>query len=146
MKQSVFITIALLLCIGCNGNHFNKASNHDNENTNLHSTYINEERLMSILNESSNRVTPIEIDYSDNNNFESAYKYNYKNGGYYNYDICGYDEDGNYVSGNVDIDEYGDGYVVDEYGNEKYIEVEWVDWGVMEGYDEDGVYYEFEVE
>ncbi len=87
-------------------------------------------------------------DYNAENDYEinAEYKYNYKDGEYYNYDISGYDEDGNYVSGNVDIDEYGDGYIEDEYGNEKYIEVEWVDWGVMEGYDEDGVYYELNVE
>lgn len=87
-------------------------------------------------------------DYNAENDYEinAEYKYNYKDGEYYNYDISGYDEDGNYVSGNVDIDEYWDGYIEDEYGNEKYIEVEWVDWGVMEGYDEDGVYYELNVE
>lgn len=76
----------------------------------------------------------------------SNYKYNYKIGRTYNYDISGYDEDGNYVYGNVDIDESGEGYIVDEDGNEKYIEVEWVGYGEMEGYDEDGEYYELGVD
>ena len=52
----------------------------------------------------------------------------------YNYDISGSDEDGNSVNGNIDISgKYGSGYIEDEDGNEKYIDVEWIDYGVLEG-------------
>jgi hypothetical protein len=79
------------------------------------------------------------------------YKYEYRMGGSgnyeYNYDISGSDEDGNSVSGNIDIGgKYGSGYIEDEDGNEKYIDVEWVDYGVLEGTDEDGNPYEFQVD
>lgn len=92
-----------------------------------------------------NNINPFSSSSTNPSNY-SGYKYNYKYNDYYNYDVSGYDADGNYVNGNVDIDESGDGYIYDENGNEKYIEVEWTDWGVMEGYDEDGNYYELEVE
>lgn len=65
----------------------------------------------------------------------------------YNYDISGSDEDGNSFNGNIDIrGKYGSGYIEDEDGNEKYIDVEWVDHGVLDGTDEDGNSYEFEVD
>lgn len=95
----------------------------------------------------------IEKDVSSDRTYHtnSEYKYEYRtgqSGNYtYNYDIEGYSYDGDYVYGNIDItDKYGDGYIYDEWGNEKYIEVEWVDYGVLEGYDEDGNYYELEAE
>jgi uncharacterized protein YcfL len=65
----------------------------------------------------------------------------------YNYDVSGLDYDGNSVRGNIDINgKYGSGTIEDENGNTKYIDVEWVDYGVMEGVDEDGNYYDLEVD
>lgn len=65
----------------------------------------------------------------------------------YSYDVSGYDEDGNYFSGSVDVtDRGGDGYVTDDDGNERYIEADWTGKGELEGYDEDGIYYELEVD
>ncbi len=83
--------------------------------------------------------------YQDND-----YKYNYRtgsSGGYgYNYDVEGYSDSGDYFYGNVDTqDKYGDGYIYDEEGNEVYVQTEWVDYGVMEAYDDYGNSYEFEV-
>ncbi len=85
-----------------------------------------------------------------NYHYDNRYKYNYRtgySGNYeYNYDIEGYNDDGDSVYGNIDIEgKYGSGYIYDEYGNEKEIDVEWVDYGELEGYDEDGNYYELEV-
>ena len=50
------------------------------------------------------------------------------------------------MTGNIDIDRDGDGYIIDEDGNEKSIDVEWTGYGEIEGYDEDGTYYELEVD
>ena len=134
------------MCIGC-GNH-GKTNGLTESSSTLskssgYANQISDDILFSYLK----KQIHVEAESTDDDEYdESSFKYNYKNGSYYNYDISGYDEDGNYVSGNVDIDEYGEGYIEDEYGNEKYVEVKWVDYGVMEGYDEDGIYYEFNVE
>ena len=65
----------------------------------------------------------------------------------YCYDVSGYDENGNYISGTNDVTKYGgDGYIIDEDGNEKHIEVDWTGKGELDGYDEDGIYYELEVD
>lgn len=78
---------------------------------------------------------------------DNEYAYEYKYGpGQYNYDVEGYDEDGNYLSGNVDTnDRYVDGYINDDEGNETYFSGEWVDYGVIEGYDGDGDWVQLEV-
>lgn len=88
---------------------------------------------------------------SDTYHTDSDYKYEHRTGttgNYeYNYDVIGYDEDGNPIDGNIDISgKSGSGYIYDEYGSEKYIEVEWSGYGELEGYDEDGNYYEMNVE
>jgi hypothetical protein len=80
-----------------------------------------------------------------------GYKYNYRfgtSGNFgYNYDIEGEDENGQEAAGNIDIQgKYGSGSITDSEGNEKSIEVEWIDNGVLEGTDEDGVSYTFHVE
>lgn len=64
----------------------------------------------------------------------------------YTYDVSGYGDDG-YVYGTVDVSgKYGDGYIYNENGDELYVDVEWVDNGVLEAYDEDGNWYELEVD
>lgn len=64
----------------------------------------------------------------------------------YNYDVSGYG-DGGYVYGNVDVSgKYGEGYIYNENGDELYVDVEWVDNGVLEAYDEEGNWYELEVD
>ncbi len=86
--------------------------------------------------------------YSDPND---EYEYNYRTGysGSYgfNYDVSGSDENGDSVYGSVDTQgKYGDGYIYDDYGNEIYVETEWVDYGVIEATDEYGNTYELETE
>ena len=83
--------------------------------------------------------------------YDSDYKYNYRtgySGDYgYNYDIEGYSDSGDYFYGEVDTEgKYGEGYNYDDYGNEIYVETEWTGNGELEAYDEDGNYYEFEVD
>mgnify|MGYP000113430057 CR=1 FL=1 len=90
--------------------------------------------------------------YYSNYHVDTDFEYNYRTGGSgdyeYNYDVSGYSSDsGDYLYGNVDTSgKYGEGYIYDEDGNEIYVETEWTDYGVMEAYDEEGNYYEFEVD
>jgi hypothetical protein len=64
----------------------------------------------------------------------------------YDYSISGYGDDG-YVYGDVSVDKNGgSGYICDDDGNEKYIDVEWTGKGELDGYDEDGNYYELETD
>lgn len=64
----------------------------------------------------------------------------------YDYSISGYGNS-NSVYGDITVDKQGgDGYIYDEDGNEKLIDVEWIGNGTLEGYDEDGNYYELEVD
>ena len=147
MRTSFFVTLIILICFGCSNHDKTTGSSESMGTLSMSNGYVNQlsdNVLVPYLNNQAN----VEIEATDNEEYEesSLCKYNYKNGSYYNYDISGHDEDGNYVSGNVDIDEYGEGYIEDDFGNEKYIEVKWVGYGVMEGYDEDGIYYELNVE
>lgn len=83
---------------------------------------------------------------------DSDYKYNYRTGtsrNYeYNYDIEGYGgSDGDYYYGEIDISQDGgEGYLYDEDGDEIWVEGEWDGYGSIEAYDEDGNYYELEVD
>ena len=64
----------------------------------------------------------------------------------YDYDVSGSGDDG-YVYGDVTVDQSGgDGTIYDEYGNEHNVTVDWTGRGELEGYDEDGNYYELEVD
>jgi len=82
---------------------------------------------------------------------EGDYKYEYRtgeSGNYrYNYDVEGSDENGNGITGNVDMrGKYGSGTIEDEDGDEKEVDVEWVGYGEMEATDEDGNTYELNAE
>ena len=84
-------------------------------------------------------------EYTTSDEFEYNYRAGYSGSYNYNYDVEGYGADG-YVHGNIDTSgKYGEGYVYDEYGNELWIETEWIDYGLMEAYDEYGNWYELEV-
>ena len=79
------------------------------------------------------------------------YKYEYRTGSSgdyeYNYDVSGYDENGNPVEGNIDVSKHGgSGYIQDKDGNEKSIDVEWTGKGELEGTDKDGNSVELEVD
>lgn len=66
----------------------------------------------------------------------------------YNYDVSGYGDRG-YISGNIDASQgskYVDGYIQRDDGTEVYFDGEWTGKGEIEGYDEDGNYYELEVD
>jgi len=142
MKQIIyFILIFALFSCSQNKKQDNQtSSNHSND-----SGYSNS--YDSYFHSNSNYYNQSEDSYHTDPN----YKYEYRTGGSgdyeYNYDISGSDENGNSVYGNVDIQgRSGSGYIEDDYGNQKDIEVEWIDYGVLEGTDEDGNAYELEVD
>lgn len=137
MKKIIYI-IFILLIYSCS--HSEKQS--EDNSTNINSNFSSSPN--SNYNSSNSN-------FQNNYHTDPNYKYEYRTGSSgnyeYNYDISGSDENGNSVYGNIDIEgKYGSGYIEDEDGNEKSIDVEWVDYGVLEGTDEDGNTYEFEVD
>lgn len=70
------------------------------------------------------------------------------NAGSYNYDVSGYNSDGDYVSGNIDADgsKYGSGTIYDSDGNERDVDFEWTGKGELEATDDDGNTYDLEVD
>ena len=82
---------------------------------------------------------------------DSTYKYEYRTDNsqdyQYNYDVSGYDDSGNEVTGNVFVEcKYGNGTISDSDGNELDVEVEWIDYGKLKATDDDGNEYELEVD
>lgn len=80
---------------------------------------------------------------------DANYKYEYRtgtSGNYeYTYDVNGYDEEGNEVSGSINIeDKFGAGTITNSNGEEIDIEAEWVDYGVIKATDDNGNVYELE--
>ena len=125
MKNIFTAIISYILLAGC-GNSASNKSEYSNNNESINSEYTLDEN-------------------------EQIYKYESRsgaNGNYgYNYDIDGYDEKSNYVTGNVDMNgKYGSGTIENAEGEEVSIEVEWFDWGQMTGEDENGVTYELGVQ
>ena len=143
MKNLIYL-LSVIMLFSCSENK-NKNTPKSPEPPINTSSYNNNPTNLYNSTESYNSATP----RSTTNN--SNYKYEYRTGSSgnyeYNYDISGSDADGNTIYGNIDItDKFGSGTIQDEYGNEKYIDVEWVDYGILEGVDEDGNYYEFEID
>ncbi|WP_205959340.1 hypothetical protein [Flavobacterium rivulicola] len=82
---------------------------------------------------------------------DSSYKYEYRtgtSGDYgYNYDVSGYDANGDEVTGNVSMeDKYGTGTITNTDGEEIDVDVEWVDYGELKATDPDGNEYELTVD
>jgi hypothetical protein len=102
----------------------------------------------TLLPENTEQLTEEEINtiHSDTN-----YKYEYRtgtSGDYgYNYDVSGYDDSGNEVTGNVSMeDKYGTGTITNSDGEEVEVEVEWIGKGELRATDSDGNEYELTVD
>ena len=80
--------------------------------------------------------------------FSFGYVENNANAQQYEYSVTGTNEEsGQTVYGDVDTDgQEVTGYIVDEDGNEKYFDGEFVDKGVIEGYNEDGEFVTLETD
>ena len=64
----------------------------------------------------------------------------------YEYSVSGYGSDGDYVYGDVETSGQDvDGYLYDYSGNTIYFDGEFDGYGTIEGYGDDGIYYELEV-
>jgi hypothetical protein len=64
----------------------------------------------------------------------------------YEYDVEGTDGNGDYVEGYVETSgKYGEGYILNEYGDKVEIEVEWIGNGEMTGTDDDNNEYNLKV-
>lgn len=94
------------------------------------------------------KITPEEAKtFHQDKEFE--YEYRTGNSGHYeyNYDVKGEDENGNEVSGKINIEgKYGAGKIDDQKGNIHNVEVEWYDKGKLKAVDEKGKRYELVVE
>ncbi|MFC4739039.1 hypothetical protein ACFO3U_03440 [Flavobacterium ponti] len=123
-----------------------KETSSNSEETN--SFYQETETVEKITPDDIETITPEEAKtFHTNKEYEYEYRTGYSGNYEYNYDIIGQDEDGNEVTGNINIeDKYGAGKIEDKYGNEYDIEVEWYDYGKLKGTDENGIYYELTVE
>ena len=64
----------------------------------------------------------------------------------YNYDVFGFDNEGNEVLGNVTVDgKYGNGIIINKNRKEVNIDIEWVGYGKLKGVDSDSIEYQLEV-
>ncbi len=102
----------------------------------------------TILPDDIETITPEEApSFHRNETYEYEYRTGYSGDYEYNYDIVGFDENGNEVTGNINISgKNGAGKIKDKNGNELNIHVEWYDHGKLKGEDENGTIYELTVE
>ena len=82
---------------------------------------------------------------------DEEHKYEYRtgtSGDYeYNYDVIGYNDNGDDVSGNVTMNgKYGNGTITTSDGDEVEVDAEWIDYGKLKATDNDGNEYELEAE
>ena len=82
---------------------------------------------------------------------DTTYQYEYRTGttgNYeYNYDVTGYDAEGNLVEGNINVKgKYGAGILTNTDNQEIEIETEWISYGILKAVDEQGNEYELEAE
>jgi hypothetical protein len=81
---------------------------------------------------------------------DTLYQYEYRTGTSgtyeYNYDVNGFDLNGNPVSGSINVEgKYGAGIITNNEDEEINIQVEWVDYGKLKGTDNEGNEYDLEV-
>ena len=120
-------------------------SDEENLTDNDYTTYEDDESYVE--EEANNTDTDIEEPH-----YDSSYQYEYRSGtsgNYtYNYDVAGEDiYNSSSVSGNLDMrGKYGDGYIIDENGNEIQVDAEWTGYGEIEATDSEGNTYTLETE
>lgn len=81
---------------------------------------------------------------------DTIYQYEYRTGTSgtyeYNYDVTGFDLNGNPVNGSINVKgKYGAGIITNNEDEEINIEVEWIDYGKLKGIDNEGNEYDLEV-
>jgi hypothetical protein len=144
--KNLIRTLILLMSIGiisCKNNNEDTAVVDASYSTEIISESTNEPTSSTSLSTYSNSNSTYHTD--------SRYKYESRtgtSGNYqYNYDVEGSDDNGNNITGNVDMrGKYGSGTITDDDGEEKDVDVEWTGKGTMEATDDDGNSYELEAE
>lgn len=138
MKKNVLLLI-ILIFLSC------KETLSNSEETN--SFYQETETVKKITPDDIESITFEEAKtFHTNKEYKYEYRTGYSGNYEYNYDIIGQDEDGNEVTGNINIEgKYGAGKIEDEEGNEYDIEVEWYDYGKLKGVDKNGTIYKLTV-
>lgn len=97
-------------------------------------------KIESIVNNRNSNISPNYHNTIRNHNYRHSSETK-------DYDVSGYDDEGNYVYGEVEMDDkYGYGYVYDENGNDIYLDVEWQGKDELEGTDENGITYNLETD
>lgn len=80
--------------------------------------------------------------YHKNINYQYEYRTGLPGNYEYTYDVSGYDQDGNLVSGIINTEKkYGAGIIVSNNDDEIDIKVEWIDHGKLRASDENGNEY-----
>jgi hypothetical protein len=93
-------------------------------------------------------ITPEEAaSYHKDNDYEYEYRTGTSGNYEYNYDVSGYDQEGNSVTGNINIeDNQGAGIIINSNGEEIDIQTEWINKGKLKATDDNGNEYELEIE
>lgn len=119
-----------------------------NEQTEQKNNLLQYQETEKITPNDIETITPEEAKtYHKNNNYEYEYRTGYSGSYEYNYDVNGYDEDGNEVTGNINMEgKYGAGILTNSEGEDVDVEVEWFDYGKLKAVDDDGNEYELEVD
>lgn len=117
---------------------------------NLYNYYVKEPEF---LNSKSLKINPTEYKNQKllkiaSEKYTDLYqpKTSYSTREIYEYEVEGTDELGKYVKGFVETSgKYGEGYILDDYGNKISIEVEWTGNSELQGTDNDNNEYELKV-
>ena len=85
-------------------------------------------------------ITPEEAKtYHKDINYQYEYRTGISGNYKYTYDVNGYDQDGNLVTGIINIEKkYGAGIIINNSDEEIDIKVEWIDYGILKATDENG--------
>ena len=137
--KKYYIYIFLFIALAC------KKKEISNRNYFQNSTTYQEE--INTSNDNDSITDEKAVNYHENAN----YKYEYRRGNSenyeYNYDVLGYDENGNEVSGNITMEgKFGAGKITDTNGTKKEVEAEWYDHGKIKAVDENRITYKLTVD
>ena len=153
LNKKVLIAISLFVLCSCSSDN-----DFTSEEQELSSDYIISDEVLE-SEDSEDYFEDAELVSSDPSidgnysleDMSTSYQYDDRTGAVgdytYNYDISGQDSFGDEVVGNIDISgKYGNGTITDSEGDEKNVDVEWTDYGVLEATDDYGNTYEMEVQ
>ena len=126
ITKTILLSFALLL-LNCKENSIEKKNE------------ISIQNAVSTIEDTSNYHIDTTYQYENRTGTSGNYKYNY--------DVIGFDSNGNEVTGNISIEgKEGIGYLFDTNQNKIKVIVEWTGHGKLKAIDNDNNQYELEVE